>query len=307
MAAVASTLSVKGTSCFLAGKKNHHRLPRSSSCSLRLQADAPIRASLSLSSLSMCPSVQLSKLKHGFSGLRHQRMQRGLRVKMMSYEAGIGVMATKLGMMSYFEESGTVVPVTVVGFREGNIVTQVKTESTDGYNAVQLGYRRVRDRKLTKPELGHLEKSGIIPLRHLQEFRLASVDGFLTNQRLQFAELFKEGDLVDVSGITIGKGFQGGIKRHNFKRGPMTHGSKSHRALGSIGAGTTPGHVYKGKKMPGRMGGTKTKIRKLRVVKIDNELNVVMIKGALPGKPGNLLRITPAKIVGVNCYIPPKN
>lgn len=207
-------------------------------------------------------------------------------------------------MMSYFEESGTVVPVTVIGFREGNIVTQVKTEATDGYNAVQVGYRRVRDRKLTKPEMGHLEKSGIIPLRHLQEFRLQSVGEFESNQRLVFDELFKEGDLVDVSGTTIGKGFQGGIKRHNFKRGQMAHGSKSHRQLGSIGAGTTPGRVYKGKKMPGRMGGTKRKIRKLKIIKIDNELRIVMVKGAVPGKPGNLLRITPAKIVGVNI---PKN
>lgn len=196
------------------------------------------------------------------------------------------------------------VPVTVVGFRQGNIVTQIKTEATDGYNAVQVGYRRVRDRKLTKPEMGHLEKSGIIALRHLQEFRLQSIDGFEVTQKLDFNELFKEGDLVDVSGTTIGKGFQGGIKRHNFKRGQMTHGSKSHRQLGSIGAGTTPGRVYKGKKMPGRMGGTKTKIRKLKIVKIDDELNILMIKGALPGKPGNLLRITPAKIVGKNI---PKN
>ncbi|XP_073274368.1 large ribosomal subunit protein uL3c [Primulina huaijiensis] len=221
-----------------------------------------------------------------------------------SLEAGIGIMGTKLGMMSFFDPSGVVIPVTVVGFREGNIVTQVKTVATDGYDAVQLGYRRVRDRKLTKPELGHLEKSGIIPLRHLQEFRLQSVDGFETNQRLALEELFKEGDLVDVSGTTIGKGFQGGIKRHNFKRGPMTHGSKSHRQLGSIGAGTTPGRVYKGKKMPGRMGGTKTKIRKLKIIKIDKDLNVVMVKGAVPGKPGNLLRIAPAKIVGHNI---PKN
>ncbi|CAK9144803.1 unnamed protein product [Ilex paraguariensis] len=218
----------------------------------------------------------------------------------MSMEAGVGVMGTKLGMMSYFETNGKVIPVTIIGFREGNIVTQIKTEATDGYNAVQVGYRRVRDKKLTKPELGHLEKSGVIPLRHLQEFRLQSVEGFEPNQRLGFDELFKEGDLVDVSGTTIGKGFQGGIKRHHFKRGLMTHGSKSHRAIGSIGAGTTPGRVYKGKKMPGRMGGTKRKIRKLKIVKIDNELRLVMVTGAVPGKPGNLLRITPAKIVGKN-------
>lgn len=148
--------------------------------------------------------------------------------------------------------------------------------------------------------MGHLQKAGTIPLRHLQEFRLQDIEGFEPNQKLVFDDLFKEGDLVDVAGTTIGKGFQGGIKRHHFKRGLMTHGSKSHRQLGSIGAGTTPGRVYKGKKMPGRMGGTKTKIRKLKIVKIDKDLNVVMINGALPGKPGNLVRITPAKIVGKN-------
>ncbi|CAL9750348.1 unnamed protein product [Musa acuminata subsp. burmannicoides] len=253
---------------------------------------------LSLRSSSLCPLRPLT------SSVDVLPQRRGRRVTVMSMEAGIGVMGTKLGMMTYFEPDGTVVPVTVVGFREGNIVSQVKTAATDGYDAVQVGYRRVRDRKLTKPELGHLEKAGAIPMRHLQEFRLQSVDGFEPGQRLIVEDIFKEGDLVDVSGNSIGKGFQGGIKRHNFRRGLMTHGSKSHRALGSIGAGTTPGRVYKGKKMPGRMGGTKTKIRKLRVVKVDSELRVVMIKGAVPGKPGNLLRITPAKIVGKNI---PKN
>lgn len=129
-----------------------------------------------------------------------------------SVEAGVGVLATKLGMMSFFEPSGTVVPVTVVGFREGNIVTQVKTQATDGYDAVQVGYRRVRDKKLTKPELGHLEKSGIIPLRHLQEFRLQDVGGFEVGKNLKVEELFKEGDFVDVSGTSIGKGFQGIVR-----------------------------------------------------------------------------------------------
>lgn len=128
----------------------------------------------------------------------------------MSVDAGIGVMGTKLGMMTYFEPvGGKVVPVTVVGFREGNIVTQIKTEATDGYDAVQIGYRRVRDKKLKKPEMGHLNKIGAIPLRHLQEFRLTDIEGFEPNQKLVVEEIFKEGDLVDVSGTTIGKGFQG--------------------------------------------------------------------------------------------------
>ncbi|KAK1293004.1 hypothetical protein QJS10_CPB17g00746 [Acorus calamus] len=253
-------------------------------------------------SLSFSFSLFHSSPSNKASSLR-KRASSSLVVK-CGFEAGVGVMGTKLGMMTFFEPSGTAVPVTVVGFREGNVVTQVKTTSTDGYDSVQVGYRRVRDRKLTKPELGHLQKAGTVPLRHLQEFRLTSVEGFEPGNQIVVEDIFKEGDLVDVSGNSIGKGFQGGIKRHNFKRGPMTHGSKSHRALGSIGAGTTPGHVYKGKKMPGRMGGTKTKIRKLKIVKIDKDLRVVMIKGAVPGKPGNLLRITPAKIVGKNI---PKN
>lgn len=134
---------------------------------------------------------------------------RALRVTRMSMEAGVGVMGTKLGMMSFFQPDGTVVPITVVGFREGNIVTQVKTAATDGYDAVQIGYRRIRERKLTRPELGHLQKAGAIPMRHLQEFRLESVDGFEPGQRLLVEDLFKEGDLVDVSGKSIGKGFQG--------------------------------------------------------------------------------------------------
>lgn len=264
-------------------------------------------ASLSACSLATTKAVVGRQSLHSRGAMAMPKQRRAEAICMASYEAGVGVMGTKLGMMTYFEPEGKCVPVTVIGFHEGNIVTQIKTESTDGYVAVQVGYRRVRDTKLSKPELGHLSKAGAIPMRHLQEFRLASasqLDAFQPNQRLNFHEMFAEGDLVDVSATSIGKGFQGGIKRHHFKRGPMTHGSKSHRELGSIGAGTTPGRVYKGKKMPGRMGGKKTKIRKLPIVKIDMDLQALMIKGAVPGKQGNLVRITPAKIVGKNI---PKN
>ncbi|CAM6093306.1 unnamed protein product [Calypogeia fissa] len=222
----------------------------------------------------------------------------------MGLEAGVGVMGTKMGMMTYFSPEGHAVAVTVVGFREGNIVTQVKTPATDGYTAVQVGYRRVRDTKLTKPELGHLKKVDAIPMRHLQEFRVVSADGFEPGQKLKLDEMFKQGDLVDVVGNSIGKGFAGGIKRHHFARGQRTHGSKSYRQLGSIGAGTTPGRVYPGKKMPGRLGGGRAKIRKLEIIKVDDEMHAVLIRGAVPGKAGNLLRITPAKIVGKNI---PKN
>lgn len=124
-------------------------------------------------------------------------------------EAGVGMMGTKMGMMTVFTPDGKAVPCTVVGFHEGNIVTQVKTDATDGYTAVQVGYRRVRDRKLTKPELGHLNKVGAIPMRHLQEFRVVATDGYEPNQRLELEEIFKEGDLIDVVGNSIGKGFQG--------------------------------------------------------------------------------------------------
>jgi hypothetical protein len=127
----------------------------------------------------------------------------------MGVEAGVGVMGTKLGMMTVFTPDGKAVPCTIVGFHEGNIVTQVKTDATDGYTAVQVGYRRVRDRKLTKPQLGHLNKVGAIPMRHLQEFRVVSAEGYEPNQRLELEDVFKEGDLIDVVGNSIGKGFQG--------------------------------------------------------------------------------------------------
>ncbi|KAL2892638.1 50S ribosomal protein L3 chloroplastic [Bienertia sinuspersici] len=304
MAAVSPSLSIKSSSCTYSRSTQtlHYQKTVSSSCSIK---GTPNIQPLRLSSSFLSSPNQINKLKSAIPrAIQLNRSIGGLEIKMISVEAGVGVMGTKLGMMSLFQDDGTVVPVTVIGFKEGNIVTQVKTESTDGYNAVQVGYERVRDRKLTKPELGHLSKSEVIPLRHLQEFRLVSVDDFTPSQKILFEDLFNEGDLVDISGTTIGKGFQGGIKRHNFKRGLMTHGSKSHRQLGSIGAGTTPGHVYKGKKMPGRMGGTKTKIRKLKIMKVDTDLRVVMVKGAVPGKPGNLLRLAPAKIVGKNI---PKN
>lgn len=301
MSALSPALSIKSSSCAYSTSTRNLCYPRTVKCFVKISPKSP---SLHLSSSFLCSPRQSIKLKSNAPRSGQQVRPAGVWQIRMSLEVGVGVMGTKLGMMTYFQEDGMVVPVTVIGFKEGNIVTQVKTDSTDGYNAVQVGYERVRDRKLNKPELGHLNKSGVIPLRHLQEFRLLSVDGFTPNQKLEFEDLFKEGDLVDVSGTTIGKGFQGGIKRHHFKRGPMSHGSKSHRAIGSIGAGTTPGRVFKGKKMPGRMGGTTRKIQKLKIVKIDPDLRVVMIKGAVPGKPGNLLRIAPTKTVGKNI---PKN
>jgi large subunit ribosomal protein L3 len=223
----------------------------------------------------------------------------------------LGILGTKLGMTQIFNlETGVAIPVTVVQAGPCK-VTQIKTVAKEGYVAVQLGYGELPDRKrklktksekeinkyLTSPEQGHLDKVGVAPLRHLKEYPVDDPNAYELGQTIG-ADLFKEGDLVDVVGKTIGRGFAGYQKRHNFKRGSMTHGSKNHRLPGSTGAGTTPGRVYPGKRMAGRYGNTQTKIRKLEIVKVDAERNILLIKGAVPGKPGNLLSIAPATIVG---------
>jgi large subunit ribosomal protein L3 len=193
-------------------------------------------------------------------------------------------------------ETGIAIPVTVV--QAGPCpITQVKTPETDGYSSIQVGYQQVKDKALNKPELGHLSKAGAPPLRHLREYRLAVSSEYKVGDTLK-TDLFQVGDLVDVAGHTMGRGFAGYQKRHNFKRGSMTHGSKSHRLPGSTGAGTTPGRVYPGKKMAGQYGNTQVTIRRLQVVKVDADRNLLLIKGAVPGKPGTLLNITPAKKVG---------
>ena len=208
----------------------------------------------------------------------------------------VGILGTKLGMTQIFDDEGNAVPVTVI--QAGPcVVTQVKTAQTDGYTAVQIGYANVSEKALTKPELGHLAKAGVTPVRHLKEYRLEKADVYELGQSVT-AEQFEPGQLVDVTGTSIGRGFAGNQKRHNFHRGPMTHGSKNHRLPGSIGPGTTPGRVYPGKKMAGQLGNKQVTIRKLQVVKIDAENNLLVIKGTIPGKPGGLLSIAPANIVG---------
>jgi large subunit ribosomal protein L3 len=208
----------------------------------------------------------------------------------------VGILGTKLGMTQVFDEKGIAIPVTVV--QAGPCpVTQVKTKQTDGYAAIQVGFKEVKAKSLSKPELGHLAKSNTDPLRHLREYRLADPSQYELGQEIK-ADLFTAGQIVDVSGVSIGRGFAGYQKRHNFKRGPMAHGSKNHRLPGSTGAGTTPGRVYPGKRMAGQLGNTKVTIRKLQVVRVDAERNLLLIRGAVPGKPGALLSITPATIVG---------
>ncbi|WP_421658556.1 50S ribosomal protein L3 [Leptothermofonsia sp. ETS-13] len=208
----------------------------------------------------------------------------------------VGILGTKLGMTQVFDKAGKAIPVTVIQAGPCT-VTQVKTVQTDGYSAIQVGYGEVSQKALNKPELGHLAKAGSVPLRHLCEYRLEDSSQFELGQQIK-VDAFSPGQVVDVIGTSIGRGFAGYQKRHNFKRGPMAHGSKNHRLPGSTGAGTTPGRVYPGKRMAGRLGGTQTTVRKLTVVRIDAERNLLLIKGAVPGKPGALINVMPAKKVG---------
>jgi large subunit ribosomal protein L3 len=208
----------------------------------------------------------------------------------------VGILGTKLGMTQIFSETGLAIPVTVVQAGPCTI-TQIKTPETDGYSAIQVGFGVVKEKALSKPELGHLKKSEAAPLRHLHEYRLESTGDYELGQELK-VDAFQPGQIIDVVGTSIGRGFAGYQKRHNFKRGPMAHGSKNHRAPGSTGAGTTPGRVYPGKRMAGRLGGTQVTIKKLTIVRIDVERNLILIKGAVPGKPGALLNIMPEKLVG---------
>ncbi|WP_121968393.1 50S ribosomal protein L3 [Leptolyngbya sp. BC1307] len=208
----------------------------------------------------------------------------------------VGILGTKLGMTQVFDEIGNAVPVTVI--QAGPcVITQIKTKQTDGYSSVQLGFGAVKEKALNRPKLGHLGKSGASPVRHLREYRVDEADEFEVGQALA-ADRFEAGQLIDVSGISIGKGFAGNQKRNNFRRGPMAHGSKNHRAPGSIGAGTTPGRVYPGKKMAGQMGNKRVTVRKLSVQRVDSDRNLLLVKGTVPGKPGTLLSIVPANIVG---------
>jgi len=201
----------------------------------------------------------------------------------------LGMLGHKIGMTQIFDESGNVIPVTVLHVGPC-IVTQIKTVLTDGYNAIQIGYDNVLTQKLTKPEQGHLKKSGVTSLKYLHEYKIGNTDDFILGQSISM-ESFKNFSSITVTGKSIGKGFAGNQKRHNFGRGPMTHGSKNHRAPGSIGAGTTPGRVIPGKKMAGRLGGNKVTTKNLEIIKIDSKENLLIVKGAVPGKTGNLLNI----------------
>ena len=210
----------------------------------------------------------------------------------MENQMAIGLLGNKIGMTQIFDESGNIIPVTILKVGPC-VVTQIKTVLKDGYNSIQIGYGKVSSKSLTQPELGHLQKSNIQPLKYLKEFRLnENLEQFEIGQILN-VDSFQVGQFINIRGKSIGKGFSGLQKRHNFARGPMTHGSKNHREPGSIGMGTTPGRVLPGKKMAGQLGNKLTTIKKLKVIQTNREENILVVKGSVPGKPGNLLSIVP--------------
>jgi large subunit ribosomal protein L3 len=205
----------------------------------------------------------------------------------------VGLLGNKIGMTQIFDESGNIIPVTVLKIGPC-IVTQIKTLLKDNYSAIQIGYGTLPSKFLTQPELGHLQKSNIQPLKYLKEFRVDNPEDYQVGQILT-VNSFNSGQLIDIKGKSSGKGFSGLQKRYNFSRGPMTHGSKNHRAPGSIGMGTTPGRVLPGKKMAGQLGNKMANIKKLKIIQVNETENILVVKGSVPGKPGNLLNIMPSK------------
>ena len=206
----------------------------------------------------------------------------------------LGVIGKKLGMTQIFDSEGLAVPVTVIKI-DSTVVTQVKTVETDGYNAIQVGTVAAKEKHLTKAQLGHFKKNNLSNYRHLQEFRVENPADYKVGQEIDLAAALADVQKVDVTGTSIGKGFQGTVKRWNFGRGPMAHGSKNHREPGSIGAGTTPSRVIKGKRMAGNMGNERVTITKLKLVKVDAENGLVLVKGSVPGCEGRLVTIVPSR------------
>ncbi len=199
------------------------------------------------------------------------------------------IIAKKIGMTQIFAKDGTLVPVTVM--EAGScVVVQKKTVETDGYEAIQVGFGDVKLKHVTKPLKGHFDKVEVKPAKVLKELRLEDISAYEVGSEIK-ADVFAEGDKVDVSGVSKGKGFQGPIKRHNQHKGPMSHGSKYHRGVGSLSSGTTPGRVKKGKRMAGHMGSENVTLQNLEVVRTDAEKNLLLIKGSVPGAKGSILVI----------------
>nr|YP_010197625.1 ribosomal protein L3 [Gracilaria flabelliformis subsp. simplex]UAD86041.1 ribosomal protein L3 [Gracilaria flabelliformis subsp. simplex] len=201
----------------------------------------------------------------------------------------IGLLGKKIGMTQIFDQEGKALPVTILQLGPCR-VTEIKNLESHGYKAIQIGYIEAKSNKLNKAEIGHLNKHNISPLKYLKEYRVNSLDNFEIGKLITVKDL-KIDENICVSSTSIGKGFTGCIKRHNFSRGPMSHGSKNHKQPGSIGAGTTPGKVFAGKKMAGRMGGGKVTIQNLRIIDIKINHNIIIVKGSVPGKTGNIVSI----------------
>ena len=198
------------------------------------------------------------------------------------------ILGRKIGMTQIFDESGKVIPVTAIEAGPCTVV-QIKTKDTDGYEAVKLGFGDVKESKLTKPKMGEFKKTNTTPKKHLREFRLEEIS-YNVGDELK-ADVFTAGESVDITGTTKGKGFQGVIKRHGQSRGPMGHGSMYHRRPGSMGPTSTPGRVFKGKKLPGHMGMQQVTIQNLEIVSVDLDKNVILVKGSVPGNKGAILKI----------------
>lgn len=201
-----------------------------------------------------------------------------------------GIIGKKIGMTQVFTPDGTVIPVTVVEAGPC-VVTQKKTLSTDGYNAVQIGFEKMNsEKRVNKPLYGHFKKAGVEPMKHLREIRIDDVDNINVGQVIN-AEIFAEGDLVDIQGVSIGKGFQGVVKRHGFAGGPKTHGSTFHRRPGSIGMKEFPAEIMKGRKMAGHMGNRKVTTQCLKVVRVMPEKNLILVQGSIPGHDNGVVYI----------------
>ncbi|MDC3414642.1 50S ribosomal protein L3 [Aquibacillus sp. 3ASR75-11] len=202
-----------------------------------------------------------------------------------------GILGRKIGMTQLFTEDGELTPVTVIE-AEPNIVLQKKTVDSDGYEAIQLGYADKKDSRVNKPEKGHAEKANTNPKRYIREIRNTDLGEYEVGQEVS-VKIFQAGDVIDVTGTSKGKGFQGAIKRHNQSRGPMTHGSRYHRRPGAMGV-IDPMRVFKGKKLPGHMGGEQVTIQNLEIVKVDDERNLLLVKGNVPGAKKSFVKITSA-------------
>ena len=203
-----------------------------------------------------------------------------------------GLIGKKVGMTQIFDEAGKVIPVTVIEAGPC-VVAQIKTKETDGYDAVQLGFGEVKEHKVNKPVKGHFAKANVTPKKHLREFRLDDISSYKIGDEVK-ADIFAAGEKIDVQGTSKGKGFQGVIKRHGQHRGPMGHGSMYHRRPGSMGPTSTPGRVFKGKRLPGHMGRVTVTIQNLDVVRVDLDKNVILVKGSVPGAKGAILKVKSA-------------